>query len=586
MSLTDALASIRGGRTAEDCEGPGLEFKQEAPTLKETGRILAEAVICLANGAGGTVVLGIADRVGGPAAFVGTDMEPDVARRLVHERTQPRLTVDTQAETHHGARLLVITVPEGVDVHADTSGRAFRRIGSDCRAMTPDEQARLREERMGFDWSAIPGDRPRSDVSALALEAVRSRLAMLPDARRQLARASDDDVLRALGVVDGRGRLLRAGELLLCAPPAAGPGAIVYQYRPTPGGEPTAVERINAPLMLAYLRALELVDARRNMTPLTLPDGQQLSIQDFPDLAVRETLANAVIHRDHRLPGPVTIDHSRQSLVVESPGSLVSGVTPENILTHPSKPRNAVLTGAFRTMGLAEEIGRGVDRIYREMIRAGGAIPQITDMGDGVRVALLSGHHNERMARYVSRLPQDEREDTDTMLILFTLCTRQSVAAPALAPLLQKSPEEIELALRRLSSEPPGMLEPTRGTLRRRHPSYRLRAEVLQALGPAVRYQRRTVDDIDRKVISHVQEYAKITNKTLRNIFDIEIHPAKDIIKGLVERGILVKTSERERGPNIEYGPGPSFPSSRKPRGAAPRAEAASLKLFSDDEAS
>ncbi len=169
------------------------------------------------------------------------------------------------------------------------------------------------------------------------------------------------------------------------------------------------MERINAPLMLAYLRALKLVHARRNMTPVTLPDGQQLSIQDFPDLAVREALANAVIHRDHRLAGPVAIDHSRQALVVESPGSLVSGVTPENILTHPSKPRNAVLTGAFRTMGLAEEIGRGVDQIYREMIRAGGAIPQIRDVGDGVRVALLSGHHNERMVRYVSRLPQDDR---------------------------------------------------------------------------------------------------------------------------------------------------------------------------------
>jgi ATP-dependent DNA helicase RecG len=85
-------------------------------------------------------------------------------------------------------------------------------------------------------------------------------------------------------------------------------------------------------------------------------------------------------------------------------------------------------------------------------------------------------------------------------------------------------------------------------------------------------------------VISHVQEYGKITNKTLRNMFDIDIHPAKDIIKGLVERGILVKTSERERGPNIEYGPGPSFPSPRRRGAARPAEPPSTVPVFSDYE--
>ncbi len=68
---------------------------------------------------------------------------------------------------------------------------------------------------------------------------------------------------------------------------------------------------------------------------------------------------------------PVHVDHSPQVLVVSSPGPLVGGVTPENILTHPSKPRNPGLARAARTVGIAEEVGRGVDRIVREMIRSG-----------------------------------------------------------------------------------------------------------------------------------------------------------------------------------------------------------------------
>jgi len=585
MTLTEALVAIRAGRQARDFEASRLEFKQEGTTLKETGKLLSEAVICFANGSGGIIALGVSDDLIGQEAFLGTEIKPDTARRLIHERTRPPLTVEARLENHFGASLLIITVPEGLEIHADTQGRAYRRIDRECLAMTPTEQARLREERQGFDWSAQPSDRSIRDISAVAFESARRRLALLPDARREIARASDDDLLRSLGLIDSQGRLRRAGEVMLCDPRPGSPSSILYQYRSTPGGEPSAVERLSGPLIIAFLRALELVDARRNMTPITLPDGQQLGIQDFPDLAVREAVANAVIHRDYQLVGHVSIDHSRSALVVQSPGALVAGVTPENILTHPSKPRNMALTGAFRILGLAEETGRGVDRIYREMIRAGGGIPRIEDGGDGVRVALLSGPQNTRMARFVSRLPEDEREDTDTMLVLFTLCSRQSVAAPALTPLLQKSQEEIEAVLRRLASDPPAMLEATRGTFRKRHPSYRLRAETLQALGPAVRYQRRTVDDIDRKVISHVREYGKITNRTIRNLFDVEIHPAKDIIKGLVDRDVLVKVSERQRGPNIEYGPGAKFPDARRPSERARPSGAAetALVLFPDD---
>lgn len=40
-----------------------------------------------------------------------------------------------------------------------------------------------------------------------------------------------------------------------------------------------------------------------------------------------------------------------------------------NILTHPSKPRNPCLFQAARKLGIAEDTGRGVDRIYRALLR-------------------------------------------------------------------------------------------------------------------------------------------------------------------------------------------------------------------------
>jgi ATP-dependent DNA helicase RecG len=169
------------------------------------------------------------------------------------------------------------------------------------------------------------------------------------------------------------------------------------------------------------------------------------------------------------------------------------------------------------------------------------------------------------MAQFVAQLPEDGRDDTDTMLLVFTLCGRQTVSASVVASILQKTPEEAEVVLRRVATDPPGILEATPGTLRRSHPSYRLRGSALELLGPAVRYQRRSVDEIDRKVIQHVREYSRITNKTMRNMLDVDVQRAKQILVDLVARQILVKTWPQQRGPNIEYGPGPQFPP-RSPR--------------------
>jgi ATP-dependent DNA helicase RecG len=365
-------------------------------------------------------------------------------------------------------------------------------------------------------------------------------------------------------VIASDGTLTRAGEIIFCGRGRNAPARLVYQYRVTPGGEPSAIERFDGPLLLEFERVLDAIRARRHMTPITLPDGQQIHVEDVPALAVREALANALVHRDYHLGQPVSIDHSPEVFLVASPGPLVSGVTPENIITHPSKPRNRSLAQAARVIGFAEEIGRGVDRMYREMIRSGRDVPRITSSPDHVRVTLVGGAPNTQMARYAAQLPAHEREDTDTMLGLFRLMTEKHLSAQTFAPTLQKTTEEAEAVLRRLAGDAVAMLEPTRQSARRSNPTYRLRGEALQILGAAVAYQRRTTDEIDRKVIEHVQEYGKITNRTVRNLLDVGTPRAAAILGDLVSRDVLVKTSDAQRGPSVEYGQGPRFPALKR----------------------
>jgi len=116
------------------------------------------------------------------------------------------------------------------------------------------------------------------------------------------------------------------------------------------------------------------------------------------------------------------------------------------------------------------------------------------------------------------------------------------------------------------------MVEPTRATVGRRNPTYRLREDVVRALGTAVRYGRRTADEIDRKVVATVREIGEITNGVVQVLFDVKVERASRILGDLVERQVLVKTSSNERGPGVTYGRGPRFP----PRAEKRRRERAS----------
>lgn len=563
LDVSTAIERVLNGAAPGQCESAILDFKDG----RDSEEGIAEAVICFANGNGGHIVVGAADRVKGRDAFSGTTMDAEHLRRRILQLTNPPIMVEIEV-LEEPARLLVIRVPRGIEVYADQSGRAKRRVGTDCLPLSPAQLATLRDERRGYDWSDEPTDRVVADIQATAMEMAREGLSRFSDQRVELLRLSDADLLRALGVLRTDGFLNRAGELLFCAelPPR---DRFVYLYRPTPGGEAQVHDRFVSPLIVAFQRIMERIGARRRETPLTLPDGQQIALQDFPEAAVREGISNALCHRDFRLGEPVLIEHSPDMLLITSPGPLVSGVTLDNIITTPARPRNPALARAARMLGLAEETGRGVDRMIREMVRSGHRPPEFSETDGNVRLALLAGSANTSLARFLAQLPKDEREDTDTVLLLLHMCENRSISIARAASLFQRNVDEAVLVLRRLSVDPPGLIQATRRTAQRSQQNFVLRGEVLRGLGTAVRYNRASTEELDRKVVAHIKEYGRITNRTLQNMLDVGVFRARDHLADLKSRGVIIRISEQRSGPGVEWGPGPKFPKQSRRRAAS-----------------
>jgi ATP-dependent DNA helicase RecG len=313
----------------------------------------------------------------------------------------------------------------------------------------------------------------------------------------------------------------------------------------------------------AFDEAMEIAQARIGTTPINTSGGQQIQVEDYPLAAVREAMANALLHGDYRERRPVQIEHSPDALIVRSPGPLVAGITPANILTAGSRARFPLLAHASRQLGLAEELGQGVDRMFREMVRTGRSVPNVaveTGAHPATVVSFAGGPPNVRITRFLAELPAAERDDTDTLLIVMLLCQKKSITARDAAPVVQRDVPATEAVLRRLSSGDAQLLEPTPGTTARTYPNYRLRGFALAALGPAVTYHRRSTSEVDRKVIDHIHEYGTINSATIQRLFDIDVYQARDMLRDLVGRELLVRVSEQRRGPMVKYGRGPQFP--------------------------
>jgi ATP-dependent DNA helicase RecG len=569
--IDEVLEKLRDGVTAGDLEGQQLDFKEPAKNPKETLGLLADAAVCFANADGGRIILGVKDKAKTRAkALVGApaDYTPDLIRRGVFDRTTPPLTLVVNERLEDGNRLLIIDVPPGVAPHSNSAGLATRRLDKECRPFSPAEQREFLVARGQYDWSAESSGVETRKVSKAEMERLRQLL--IEAGADELSRLRDRQLVEALGLVAADGKLTTAAILLVAREatiaevvPAYG---YSYQYRPSPGSEATQRIRGAKPLLAAVQILSEAIDTRTQVKPLNVAGGVQLRLVDYPPNAVRELLVNAMIHRGFDGQGSVDIEHSPERLVITSPGGLVSGVTPANILTHPSTPRHRLLAEVVARCQIAERTGQGIDRAYREMLRAGKKPPQIEDLGSRVRASLSGGIGNDAFIRFVRDLPPELGGDVDVLIALSLLRDAKTIDATKLAEAIQRSPVEAQEVLARLADGESALLEATRRTLRRPFPTYRLQNQPLVDLARAVSYRRRTLDGIDEKVVDNVSEYGFVTNKTLQRLFDIDVYAARNMLSDLRDRELLEKIGKARGGPGVKYGPGKKFPKKRLPR--------------------
>jgi len=118
-------------------------------------------------------------------------------------------------------------------------------------------------------------------------------------------------------------------------------------------------------------------------------DSIRMQKTAFPLLAIRELVANALIHQNFMIKGtgPV-IEIFSDRIEITNPGSLL--VDAHRIIDNPPKSRNEKLASLMRRLKLCEELGTGWDKVVLSCEMSKLPAPKIDIYEDSVRVTMFS----------------------------------------------------------------------------------------------------------------------------------------------------------------------------------------------------
>ena len=538
-----------------------VEFKgEERSPLND--RDLVEAVVCLANRTGtepSWLLIGVeADgRITGARPRHAGATDPDKLAALIAGRTRPALPVHVEIVDLGGRVLLVIRVSPQRQPVGTSDGVFLRRtIGGDgrpaCLPMDGYAMQSLQADRGLLDPSAqIVAAARWEDLDPLEFEryrrSVRERRGRSDESLLDL---HDLELAKALGVVEANGtvRGVRLAALLLF-----GKDDALRRFVPNHEAAFQLLRgldvEVNDFFRWPLLRIMEEIEARiraRNREQELMVGLLRVGVPDYPERALREALANALIHRDYQRLGAVHFQWHPDRIEISSPGGFPEGVRLDNLLVTAPRPRNPLLADAFKRAGIVERTARGIDTIFYEQLRNGRPAPSYTRSdGAGVVVVIPGGEANLDFVRLLVTEAQGGLVlGLDELLILNALWRERSLETSAAACLTQKPEAETRATLYRLVEA--GLVE-ERGQKKGR--TWHLSAAAYRALGDKAAYVRqRGFEPLQQAqmVLQYVEKHGRITRREAAELCRLSSDQAYRLLTRLTAEGRLARRGSKK----------------------------------------
>lgn len=530
-----------------------VEFKSDLKRLRDDE--LVQALVCLANSEGGELWLGVEDD-GTPTGLHEAHVNLSGLSGLIAARTSPALQVSVEAVEVNNLQVARITVPKAIHSEiATTAGQYLRRRlkqdgTPECVAMLPHErQSHISRIGLSDSSAQIVSGATAADFDPLERERLRQAIHSY-GGDRVLLELDDDQLDATLGFT----ARTATGERLptLTGLLVIGREHAIRELVPTHELAFQVLERedvrVNEFRRFPLLKLLEWLET--NFRAYNPEREVQVGLFRVPvpkvDMgAFREAVANALVHRDYHSLGAVHVRLDDLGLTISNPGGLVEGVTLDNLLSTEPRPRNPQLADVMKRIGVVERSGRGVDKIYRGMLRFGRPRPDYsrTDF-NSVVLKLETVDADELFLQLV--VEQEKAQGhlpINSLIVLSALRDQKRTGLDELATLIQQDISQAKRTVEHLVEA--GLVE-AHGKTRGR--TYTLSAAMYKAKGDKVAYTRQAGFSRlqnEQMVLSHVQHHGQIKRAEVMELCHLDKDQAANLLKKLKEEEKLQQHGER-----------------------------------------
>ena len=235
----------------------------------------------------------------------------------------------------------------------------------------------LRKQGRTWDGAPVPRLSPR-DLSKTAISGFRK---LAKESRRldtSVLRESAAGLLDKLNLFDG-GHLKRAAVLLFHPDPErfiTGAYVKIGYFRTE--SELLYHDEVHGDLFSQAQKTMELLLTKYLKAAIGYRGIHRVETLPVPEVALREAVLNAIMHKDYSVGAPIQIRVHGDRLKIWNPGELPANWSVTNLLgEHSSRPFNPSVANAFFRAGQIEAWGRGVQRIFDACREAGAPEPRI-----------------------------------------------------------------------------------------------------------------------------------------------------------------------------------------------------------------
>jgi ATP-dependent DNA helicase RecG len=353
-------------------EGRKLEFKETLPTKSD----LAKTIVAFANDAGGELYVGVKDN---PREVIGLEGNELIAleekiSNIIHDQCAPNILPEITFLRHESQHVIKVLIHKGNNppFHLKSKGvqeGTFIRVGSSSRQANTEiiNELERQKKSISFD-SELTHLKPFEEIKIDSLKELY---------KETTGEELTNQVLNKLELYEtNQGRKLATNALVLLSDDKLKKELFPYakiecaSFKGTIPGNFIDQKTIDGQVGLQADLAYQFVLRHISEGTTGYEGVYRKDRWEYPIMAIREIIRNAVIHRNYSLTGKdIKIAIFDDKIEITSPGKLLPSVDYEDMESGQSDIRNKILAPVFKRMGIIEQWGNGLQLISDELAK-------------------------------------------------------------------------------------------------------------------------------------------------------------------------------------------------------------------------